>query len=306
VIDWITATVKIDHLPAMGMRTDCDKDGAIQRVSRIPEHVPSSSTTIFCVVVGDDLLISGNPTKFYQSHNLISVDHWSLIEDFFCDVCARLECVYQSVVKITRIDLTHSIVMQTMADAQAVLSELQLITAEHWGRPVAKHGTVYFGNKKRLQLKFYEKSQECARGKHKILINLPIIRIELTVGREHLRENGWRQYMTLDKRLSEHQNMTQRLRINELETVDLSAMPKKLQRIYGIWKSGADLRQLYKTQTLYNYASELRAYGVDIWQLHHESNVVQFRRVLQSRPLTFADVIGMGLDVYQPRTQCAA
>jgi len=95
-------------------------------------------------------------------------------------------------------------------------------------------------------------------------------------------------------------NAMKRLRINELQSFDPDLLPRNLLKVYSIWRQGIDLKTIYSTGTIYNYASKLRDYNIDIYQAPEESNVINLARSLESRTLTVEDCDLMGLPVWRP------
>lgn len=308
MIDWVTLMVDVPNLPDFGKRTTSDEFGVIEKVTTIPKNVKSSSTSIFVLPWDKGLLISGNPSKFIQGHNVFAIDDWAIVEEMVKRVVNELTgCWYYSIKKMTRIDINYGLVFNNHHEIEMTLAALANTTGDKWGRPVCKMGSVYFGNRKRQLLKLYAKAPEFSRNmkntEYSDLELLPILRPELTVGRNHFEEHDWKQYKSAEFRKSEWNKNMKRIRINELETFDASILPKKNMKIYALWLSGVDLKSMYSQGTIYNYASEMRSYGIDIYQKPEKSNILNLARTLESRSLTAQDCIEMGLPVW---TQSAA
>jgi len=234
MIDWITCQVSVSSLPETGRRTHSTKHGELILDGRLPEYLESSETKIFCIPFGDHLLISGNPSKYLQGHNVISVDSWDVVESLVETVCCHFDIKEWEIISVSRIDITYSYLLDSDLDVELSLTELGKCTAERWGRPVIKHGTNYWGNAKRSQLKAYAKAPEFKRRNRKsILFNQyklpPILRFEHTLGRNHWQEHSWKILKDDKARKELWSKAMERLRINELETVDISKIPRKLQ-----------------------------------------------------------------------------
>ena len=307
MIDWLTCKVRVASLPPFGRRLETDEEGCILVERDLPALLESHDTRVFVVPVpvadGYGLLISGNPTKYFQGHNVWGLDSWVVVTDFLSSVCERLGVGRWHIVGMSRLDITHSYVLPTELDVQAALQALSNTTAERWGRPVVKAGTVYYGHPKRARLVVYSKAPEFRRHNRASAFSAvelpPILRLELRLGRNWFDENRWYDLASDEFRLSRWREMVDRIRISELESLDISAMPRRCQKVYGLWVAGVDLAQIYSRSSLYRYAAELREFGIDIWAPYEPSKVVHLRRVLRSRPLTSADVLACGLPLHR-------
>lgn len=307
MIDWITCKVTVERMPIFGRRLETDDAGAIVLERDMPKHIESHNTSVFVVPASGlekGLLISGNPTKWLQGHNVYGVDSWSIVREFLTRLSDQIGLGECHIVSVSRLDITYSVVMSSEADVQAALSAIGNTTAERWGRPVVRRGTVYFGHQKRIRLVCYSKAPEYRR--HMSVksdlrdVELPpILRLELRLGRNWFDENNWMDCISDAYRRARWDEMINRIRINELETLDISAMPRRVQKVYGLWVAGVDLAQVYSRASLYRYAKELRGYGIDIWAPYDPGQVVHLRRVLKSRPLEASDVLALGLPIYR-------
>jgi|GEM_PF-5811063 len=303
MVDWITCRLWVDSLPEFGLNIKSDHNGEIIMTSSLPRSVSSGESNIYIAPYGDDLTISGNPSKYAQGHNVIAIDQWSIVENMLQNICSELNITNWKLIKITRLDITHSIIFDSESDIETTLLELSKTTGEKWGKPVTKSGTVYFGHPKRQQLVIYSKAPEFKRRNRKTQfcdIELPpILRLEVRLGRNWFNENDWHTVIDDTYRLNKWNEMIDRIRINDIESVNINEIPRKLQKILGLWKLGVDLRTVYSIGTLYNYASEMRKFGIDIWQPYHESKISQFKKTLNSRPLTLEDIEALKLPIWK-------
>lgn len=307
MIDWITCKISVERMPTFGRRLETDDAGAIVLERDMPKHIESHNTSVFVVPAAGmekGLLISGNPTKWLQGHNVWGVDSWSIVVAFLHRLAEVLNLGRVYMVGVSRLDITYSVVMSSEADVQAALSAIGNTTADRWGRPVMRRDTVYFGHQQRARLVCYSKAPEYRRHMSKLseLRNIdlpPILRLELRLGRNWFAENNWMDCISDEYRRSRWDDMINRIRINELETLDISAMPRRVQKVYGLWVAGVDLAQVYSRASLYRYAKELRGFGIDIWAPYDPGQVVHLRRVLKSRPLEASDVLALGLPIYR-------
>lgn len=299
MIDWITVMLRVSSMPKFDKLVTADFEGNIKTIRDMPAYVESSETSIFVAPYDiDAIMISGNPSKYLQGHNVFALNRFNIVYDFIKKIMEYYQIEKYEIIKITRIDITFSIIMPSELDVQLALSEISNMTAERWGRPVSRNGTQYFGTRQRMQLKCYDKTVEYKR-RTKQKLGLPILRFELTLGRKWFEENEWQAIIDDEYRLTLWDTAMNRLRVNELETLNIDNIPRKLQKILGLWQMGVDLRTVYATGTLYNYAKELRSYGIDIWAKPSESTVSQFKRVLQARPMTITDVENLNLPIWQ-------
>jgi predicted secreted protein len=307
VIDWITCKITVEQMPRFGIRVETDDAGCIVLERDMPKLIESHETSVFIVPAAGmekGLLVSGNPTKWLQGHNVYGIDSWRIVEDFLQRIAEQLQLGAVHIVSVSRLDVTYSVVMPSEADVQAALTAIANTTADRWGRPVSRFGTVYFGSVKRLRLVCYSKAPEYRRhmSRKSEFYNVelpPILRLEARFGRNWFDENDWNLCKCDAYRTERWNEMVNRIRINELETLDISTMPRRVQKVYGLWVAGVDLHQIYSRASLYRYAKELRGFGIDIWAPYLPSNVIHLRRVLSCRPLVEADCSALGLPIYK-------
>lgn len=270
------------------------------------------------------LLLSGNPAKFLQGHNVFgSDDLLPLIYDTFLVICKSLEIepsleelrqIKQGDYIIKNIDINRSFELPTRADVRAWLRAMEFKSKTRHGRPSSKGGTLYFGKgTSRWKIKAYCKGEELEAGKkHGLpdeLQNTPLkswadnkLRVELTLLKKELQEIGIGKAkdLTVSKIDELYSQYIGRIEMSEqiaLSSEDQLKLPTKFQSTYLHWNNGMDLRAILPKATYYRHRKALLEYGIDI-ALRKEkadrSNVIPLIRVLEARP---ADVPEWAFDL---------
>jgi len=116
------------------------------------------------------LEISGNPTKFYQGHNVWGYFDVELVVQFFVrDILSRCglsigseldERIRANDFYVTRFDLTTNIDMKSATKKHILLDQLSKQATARKGKSNINGSTVEIGRRGRLLRKFYDKAQE--------------------------------------------------------------------------------------------------------------------------------------------------
>jgi II/X family phage/plasmid replication protein len=325
MIDWVTVELPCIHVPIdSGHICKILPGGVIDWQSPCRYSVEGSySASISVKSVGGDgrgrgthILLSGNPSKFLQGHNVFgSEDLLSLVYDVFTVVCnslsiepaqSDLKAVKEGNYVIKNIDICRSFELPTRGDGLAWLRAMEYKSKTRHGRPSTKGGTLYFGlGTSRWKVKAYSKGEELESRKkgHQLppeLVNTPIkahadnlLRIEITLLSKELREIGIDKAVDLNvTRIDElYGQYIGRIEMNEQIRLSSQAqmnLPTKLQSTYLHWNNGEDLRALLPKPTFYRHRKGLLEYGIDIAlrkEVADRSNVIPLIRVLEAVPV---------------------
>jgi II/X family phage/plasmid replication protein len=261
------------------------------------------------------LLISGNPSKFLQGHNVFgSDDLLALIYDTFLAIChslgiqptlPELRRVKEGDYTLINVDINRSFELPTRQDVLAWLRAMEFKAKTRHGRPATKGGTLYFGKgTSRWKVKAYSKGEELEAGrKHGLpegLQQTPIsawadnkLRVEVTLLRKELQDLGIGKARDLTVSLINqlYRQYIGRIEMSEqiaLSTEDQLSLPTKLQSTYLHWKNGVDLRAILPKTTFYRHRKALLEHGIDI-AIRKETkrcrnNVVPLIRILEAQP----------------------
>jgi II/X family phage/plasmid replication protein len=324
VIDWVTATLPCVHDPIdSGYVCKVLPGGELDWQTPCRHSVEGSySANISVKSMGGngrgqatELLISGNPAKFLQGHNVFgSDDLLSLMYDTYIKICASLSLeptldelrkVKEGDYVIKNIDINRSFELPTRADVLAWIRAMEYKSKTRHGRPSTKGGTLYFGKATpRWKIKVYSKGEELDAGKkHELpaaLMDSPIkawannkLRIELTLLKKELQTIGIGKALDLTVSMIDelYRQYIGRIEMSEqitLSSEDQLALPTKYQSTYLHWYNGVDLRSILTKATYYRHRKALLEYGIDI-ALRKEtkkrpSNVVPLIRILEAQP----------------------
>lgn len=345
MIDWITAKLPFRHRSAIsdGVVVHYDEEGERKFFKLKRKEMRGSFETGIHVwtemaAESDDgtfpfLWVSGNPVKLFQGHNVWGTNdlHGLLIETFrfLADAlesqgAAPTDLDFQNVkrgaVHLTRVDLTESFLLDSLADCKAWIRAAEFTTRmKHRGRGQMTSGTLYFGkNSERWATKLYAKGQEVREhldkqpgifGLHHALEYADrCLRIEHVIRGKELARLGLDLAGNWDDTIAQvlHRDLLSKLEFSEAVTIQptvLEDLPGALRGAYALWQEGHDLRKVYAPRTFYRYRSQLLAYGIDIsiQQQGRPDNVVPLVRVLEAVPASIPDwAEGTGL-YFEPR-----
>lgn len=259
------------------------------------------------------LVIDGNPVKFFQGHNVFGTDDiHGLAHAMVRNVVQLLEIPVSDAfqasidnddIEISRVDVTRMYSFGSMAHATAAVRAIgEHATMKHRGRGVMKEGTVYFGkHSRRSALKVYAKGVELLE--HKLPADIPHagllhefagdkLRVEVVLRGMELKSRGldtlanWQPETgaTLHREFIGKMTVPDNI---ELPPERLEGLTPRLQLAYAAWLRGDDLRVTLPRRTFYRYRSELMKFGIDILTLRPaeaKSNVLPLIRILHGHP----------------------
>lgn len=324
MIDWATVLIPCAHEPIdSGFVCKVLPGGLLDWQTPCRHSVEGSySSSITVKSIGSSgegqashLLISGNPSKFLQGHNVFGSDDLvKLIYDTFIVICRslniapsmdELRLVKEGDYIVKNIDINRSFELPTRADVLAWLRAMEYKSKTRHGRPSTKGGTLYFGKgTSRWKIKAYCKGEELEAGKkHRLpdaLEMTPLkqwadnkLRIEVTLLSKELQDQNISKAMDLTVSLIDELYRQYIGRIEMSEQITLTSemqltLPTKYQSTYLHWNNGVDLRAILPKTTYYRHRNALLEYGIDI-ALRKEikkrpSNVVPLIRILEAQP----------------------
>lgn len=325
MIDWVTAELPCVHFPIdSGHICKILPGGVIDWQSPCRKSIEGSySASITVKSTGGNgagqathLMISGNPSKFLQGHNVFGSDDLvSLVYDTFMEVCLSLDIspdvseiksVKEGDYRLKNVDICFSFELPTRGDCRAWLRAMEFKAKTRHGRPSSKGGTVYFGSgTSRWKIKAYCKGEELEAKKkgHQLpseLKNTPIkqwadnkLRVELTLLSKELQEIGIEKarHLTVTRAVEIYSRYTGRIEMSEqisLTTEQQYDLPTNLQSSYLHWNNGVDLRAVLPKATFYRHRKGLQEFGIDIAirkETTDRSNVIPLIKVLEAIPV---------------------
>lgn len=283
-----------------------------QRAMELRGSFDSAMHVSRCPVTGQ-LVIDGNPVKFFQGHNVFGTDDiHALVHATVRNVVQLLglevtdefqAAIDQELIEIARVDVTRMYSFGSMAHATAAVRAIgEHATMKHRGRGVMKEGTVYFGkNSRRSALKVYAKGVELLE--HKLPDGLPLadevqsfaadkLRVEVVLRGMELKSRGLDMLAKWSDETGDtlHREFIGKMTVPdniELPPAKLEGLSPRLQLAYAAWLRGDDLRVTLPRRTFYRYRADLLKLGVDILTLRPaeaKSNVLPLVRILHGHP----------------------
>lgn len=264
----------------------------------------SHDSTVRVMGDGDRLRFSGNPTKFFQGHNLYGGNClYRIFPRWAGDICERLNVVPAAGdranwgagnVHLTRVDLTRMYrppfarpgwVPKWLAIASGVAHGGRQRTSN---RGMYDANTLYVGaNSRRISLKMYDKASEMRRHPPKIgegnslpaleAFAADTLRLEVELKSLELKDRKLRALKAwspavgdaiLDERVG-------KLELNDrlvMSSDELEGLPRRLVLAYHAWRAGTDLRLLYSQRTFYRLRAELKEFGIDVSNVQPKSD----------------------------------
>lgn len=294
MIDWITCTVPLIHNRILsGTFLSITPDGEIEyEVSKrfslegsygskvqIKSDGPLTKNGLATILV-----VSGNPSKFLQGHNIFGINNLCiLISKFLKKICRIMHFTTPifdfSLIKLSRIDICESFLFRTRVEANQYIRQVALLSSARVGRPVMTGQTCYYGkNSRRWSIKYYSKGDEIQ--KHKLPQEIPfrdklideadkLVRCEVTLRSLVLKDLNLRFVSDWDENILQKTyrdylgkiNMSSQIKIeNEI----LLVMPRCFSSTYFRWSAGIDVRLHMSKVTFHRHRNYLVQYGVDI------------------------------------------
>jgi II/X family phage/plasmid replication protein len=282
------------------------------------------------------VLVSGNPAKWFQGHNIFgSDDVRGLAVEMLHRICASVgvtpspddlavwDC---GAFRLSRADVTQSFILASLEQVMNALRSLDAsANLRHRGRGVFNGEWLLFGKgSRRWSLTLYAKGLELKRNGlpsslvesslmayAQRLLRVEVRLLSLQLVAEHLEYAAY----WGDNTASElHSRLLAGLQIAEASMLDpatLEGLPPRLLGVYQLWRDGHDLRGMYPRRTFYRYRLELLTHGVDIAVKQERaapdlSNVIPLRTVLHAYPATVPEW-ATGTHLYfEPRVKVAA
>ena len=298
-----------------------DRDGDVVRSYDHPVMLEGSHDQRISVRVDaytGMLLIDGNPTNFFQGHNLFGTENlvplatatFHRVADMLelPDIGGTLDQMEAGEFDVLKVDINKMYSMGSRANANAALRSLEA-TAHIKGRAhsggVMDRGTLYFcKHSRRRALKAYAKGQQLADPKFALPADIELraellayaddkLRLEVRYMAMDLKRRGldrgkfWSDTLC-DTLFAEMLATLEIPEMFELPGDTLEGLPARLQLVYQAWKRGDDIRAIVARASFFRYRKEMLKHGVDIavpQPKEPRSNVVPFVRILEARPV---------------------
>lgn len=318
MIDWLTVKIEHRHNPINAGRVIAiQPDGSIEWETLKAAIVKGSFESKIQVRSAGDLdqqgrastlMISGNPSKFLQGHNVFGSE---CVIDLLVETLNRIDSILEigtvsrlavASAVVSRIDFTKSLEFQNIYEAQAYIRQVSLRARTRNGRPMIKGHTLTFQrSSRRWSVVVYSKGDEIKA--HPLPDDLPckselqaeaekLVRVELRLRGRELQDLEMRKLeecnaQNLNAAYSEYigriQMSEQTKVVNEL----LLQITPAYRATYLMWKEGIDLASVMKTTTFYRHRKVLRSYGVDIaipCDQEAIAEIIPIHRVINGRP----------------------
>lgn len=288
MIDYITAKFPCDH-----DFTTIPQFRARYAIARLKNN--STSLEIKSVGNGSHLVISGNPAKFLQGHNIFgSNDLQGLCRDLFALVTKELnitvsgkdqQAISAGRYSLSRVDLASNFRLSSREMVTKTIREIEW----HWrelGFNVSNYGdkTVYRNQYSKVEAtKFYNKRREINANplpEHILgsqACNLlrkyaeNFLRVEFTLRSPALKKLGLHKGLEWSiaktQALIREKIASQALQREVKQFVlpsEYSQLKPELRQIYHLWLQGNDLRLLFEERTLHRRRKSLEKFNIDI------------------------------------------
>lgn len=259
--------------------------------------VGSHDSSLRARAIGDGMMVvDGNPSKFFQGHNVYGPECVRELAFRAAIACARalnvepigadLDDWAAGNMQLKTVDCTYSIALASRAQVLALLKQMEMTaTMSHRGRgQLTKGSTLYFGkNSRRSAFKLYSKGEEINAPKHQLNPALlatdfgknllqyadPLLRTEVRLHSKELQErkldmaNNWSR--STPRKI--HQEFWKKLNMTSLKTdIDntIETLPNRLKAIAKLHLKGEDTRNLYSRSVWYRARKELLKYDIDL------------------------------------------
>lgn len=325
MIDWITAEIRCNNKLDTGCLAKINPKGEVDWVSCswLPVTGSYESNIMIKPLSDTRIVISGNPAKFLQGHNLFgtndlvylfnkafAVIHELLADDGLTPTTSQLNDIENGKYYLTRVDINETWHLKDGNSVKAwIRAAGEKMNMPYRGKGVFSGDTLYWGKgSKYWFMKCYHKGDEILRKKSNFPSDLKIpemleyadksLRLELVLCSKFLRSTGlnnayfW-QEKTAKMLLLEY--------IGKFEMSDnfmlcddvLASLPNKLKTYYLLWLHGEDVRKYVSRPTFYRVRKQLKEYGIDIVLLRDSeremNNVIPLIKYLEAEPAGVPD-----------------
>ncbi len=274
----------------------CEQSSFLRVVDDDPSH--SRSFTVKCLTPGS-LLLSGNPVKLFQGHNLFgscdapglffAAGQWVREQvGLFPGTSTWRACKFQGP-RFTRLDLTRSYRFADPRDVSPWIRQVAASARSRHGAPkLYGDGTAAFGEgSRRWMFRIYDKHQELQyhanrKGKHRVCLppelvdwSAGVVRFELELHAKEL--DAIPEQVALlsgagaeSAALAIWQSYYDRITFNEnaamiQPSILEASLPGHLALKLAAWRGGADLRQVLSVSGFYKVRRQLLdQVGVDV------------------------------------------
>ena len=325
MIDWVTAKLPCDNDLRTGCVAKLDAEGNVEWLSESWLPVEGSYSSNFMVksLTPQTIVISGNPAKWLQGHNLFGTNdlkrlmwlfflslHESLAEDGLNPTIEQLERIENGEYTVSRVDINETWHLKDQYDVKAwIRAAGQKMHMPRRGKGVFSGDTLYWGKgSKYFYLKCYSKGDEINSKKSNFPQELrtpemlqyadKALRLELVLCSKALREFQinrpcvWTPE-TARMLLLSHVRGLEMSNNFRLSSNIVQGMPSGLRLAYFSWLSGVDLRAELPKNTFYRYRRRLKEYDIDIALVRDldkpADNVIPLIRVLEAEPVGIPD-----------------
>lgn len=326
MIDWITAKVPLRHEGQIhgGRKIEVTPDGEVKYDTPMYKSIEGSyfqNLSIKTIEVdlqgnGNTLSISGNPTKWFQGHNIFGTDDvCGLVYETMLRLCNILEISpspedvgawQQGDYSLSRIDINAMYSLGCRSNVHAWLNAAHKTARTRMGVGILKGGTVYWGkHSSRWAIKAYSKGEEINKKGHKLHPHLSQsglsdfaddkLRIEITLRQKELKKLGiergtaWNNFEVQ----SLYENYRDKLQMSDqkLTSNGIVDLPNCVRGTFQLWTDGHDCRQILSDSTFYRHRRVLHKHGVDISIPKSDvtTNVIPLIRALEAVPVGVPD-----------------
>lgn len=274
MIDWVQIRIPKEYQIKAGSFLVISPDGEVEKA--VMRHLSvrgSYDAHVLLKTYEGDLIIDGNPQKWFQGHN------WHGSSDLAACVYQWLPLISEAMgVDITdapleesrllRVDVATSFDFGSNEQVNQTLKFLeQSATMPYRGKGnLIRGSTLYFGqNSRHDTLKLYNKAQESLVHKMPVLQE-GILRAEVTLRSRKLQELGLSHLCnwTGETAMTLLTSYLDKLHISEQVLTAAHQLSPRLFGAYQMWRAGVDLRTVLHIRTFQRYRRDLKAYGVDI------------------------------------------
>lgn len=280
--------------------------------------------------------ISGNPTKFFQGHNAFgSNDLHGLVLEFVSVLIQRFsishgfaisrqqyDLLVNGHIQLTRVDMNEMFDCGSQKGVTDWIYAAERSARTRTGKGLLQGQTLKFAAKSEYwNLTIYNKWLEMQAKGHTPHPDIastklmdwvkPLLRVEFRLRSKQLKHMGLNLISNWDDSTYNdvYQELLRKIQMSDNHSIQdnvLDLIPSRLVGIYGLWKSGADMKTRLPKNTFYRNRRELLKFGIDIAirqaiDAPDRSNVVPLIRYIEATPVQAPDwAIGTNL-FFQPR-----